>query len=162
MKFTSVADLSSETVSRILQETSDEIVFLHQQRINVEPADRMFDRMRQVMQDTGAGIVYSDGAGQPRIEYQFGSIRDNFEFGPVIAISVPAGRSVWRGGEYRWGGLYDLRLRIAEHHPIVHIPEALYSSSIQDSRPTGEKQFDYVDPRNRDYQIEMEQIATSH
>jgi glycosyltransferase involved in cell wall biosynthesis len=58
--------------------------------------------------------------------------------------------------------LYDLRLRLSEKHAIVRIPEPLYSASMSDARPTGEKQFDYVDPRNRDYQIEMERIATAH
>src|SRR5690348_10858461 len=117
----------------------------------------MFERMRQVMTDTGAGLVYADAVGHPHVEYQLGSIRDNFDFGAVIAVSVPAARKV-QLGEWRWGALYDLRLRLSESFPIVHIAEALYAAAEADTRPTGEKQFDYVDPRNRDYQIEMEQI----
>src|SRR5262249_47254424 len=65
-------------------------------------------------------------------------------------------------GALKWGALYDLRLRISQQHAIVRIPEPLYSAAITDERPTGQKQFDYVDPRNRDYQIEMERIATAH
>ena len=119
----------------------------------------MFSRMIQVMRDTGAGWVYSDSVGQPRIHYQPGSIRDNFNFGSVVAVRADVFE---KGAETGWSSLYDLRLRISEKLPIVRIPEPLYSASIADSRPTGEKQFDYVDPRNRDYQIEMERIATAH
>ena len=119
----------------------------------------MFSRMIQVMRDTGAGWVYSDSVGQPRIHYQPGSIRDNFNFGSVVAVRADVFE---KGAETGWSSLYDLRLRISEKLPVVRIPEPLYSASIADSRPTGEKQFDYVDPRNRDYQIEMERIATAH
>src|SRR5439155_24762289 len=110
----------------------------------------------------GAAMVYSDAIGHPRIDYQPGSIRDNFDFGPVIAVSVEAAREAGSDSPLKWGGLYDLRLKLAEKLPIVRIPEPLYSASVADVRPSGQKQFDYVDPRNRDYQIEMEHIATQH
>jgi len=58
--------------------------------------------------------------------------------------------------------MYDLRLRISESRPIVRIPEPLYQALVTDARPSGQKQFDYVDPRNREYQIEMERLATEH
>ena len=140
-------------------EGSPGITFLGDPCLNIEPGPRMFERMRQVMRETGAGWIYSDSAGHPRIDYQSGSIRDNFDFGAVVAVRAEA---LAGQGEYRWGGLYDLRLRVSEKYPIVRIPEPLYSASVADSRPAGEKQFDYVDPRNRDYQIEMERIATEH
>ena len=98
----------------------------------------------------------------PRIDYQRGSIRDSFDFGPVIAVSLEAAREAVGGNSLKWGGLYDLRLRIAEKRAVVRIPEPLYGASLLDERPTGQKQFDYVDPRNRDYQLEMERIATAH
>jgi hypothetical protein len=115
--------------------------------------------MIQVMRDTGAGWVYSDSSGHPRINYQPGSIRDNFDFGAVVAVR---GEVFEKGTEAHWSSLYDLRLRISGKFPVVRIPEPLYSSSVADARPTGQKQFDYVEPRNRDYQIEMERIATAH
>jgi hypothetical protein len=121
----------------------------------------MIDRMTQVLRD-GAGWVYADGMNQLRLDYQPGSIRDSFDFGPVLGISLSAARDCGFGGDWRWGGLYDLRLRISEKHSIVRIPEPLYRASVADARPTGQKQFDYVDPRNREYQIEMERIATGH
>jgi Glycosyl transferase family 2 len=119
----------------------------------------MFQRMIQVMRDTGAGWVYSDSVGQPRIHYQTGSIRDNFDFGAVIAVRADAFE---KGAETGWSSLYDLRLRISGKYPVVRIPEPLYSAAAADTRPTGQKQFDYVDPKNRDYQIEVERIATAH
>src|SRR5215467_10021712 len=98
----------------------------------------MFERMSQVISDTGAGFVYSDSVGHQRIDYQRGSIRDNFDFGAVVAVSVKAVAGLT---ETRWGGLYELRLRISEKSRIVRIPEPLYSASQLDSRPTGQKQF---------------------
>src|SRR5215510_15697223 len=112
----------------------------------------MFERMTQVMHETGAGLVYSDSMGHPRIDCQRGAIRDNFDFGAVIAVRVKAIPDLM---ETRWGGLYDLRLRISEKHFIVRIPEPLYAASVMDTRPSDQKQFDYVDPKNRKYQREI-------
>ena len=134
-------------------------IFLGDPRVNLDPGPQMFERMIQVMRDTGAGWVYSDSNGHRRINYQPGSIRDNFDFGAVVAVRAEAFE---KGAEAHWSSLYDLRLRISGKFPVVRIPEPLYSSSVADARPTGQKQFDYVDPRNRDYQIEMERIATAH
>ena len=155
-------DFSSATISEILTNASEDVLFLADPRLNVEPDPGLFDRMSRAITDSRAGLVYSDSKDHPRIDYQIGSIRDNFDFGPIIAISTGAARQVWQGGTFRWAGLYDLRLRLSEQHPIVRVPESLYSFSTSDTRSSGEKQFDYVDPRNRDYQIEMEHVATEH
>jgi hypothetical protein len=153
---------SSASVQRLIETASSDILFLGDPRVEIEPGALMFDRMAHVMRETGAGWVYSDSAEYPRIDYQVGSIRDGFDFGPVVALSIPAARRVGIDSVWKWGALYDLRLRISEQYPIVRIPESLYKASQSDERPTGQKQFDYVDPRNRDYQIEMERIATAH
>ncbi len=161
MKLISPTDRSSTALQHLIQGADSEILYIADARVAVQAGQRMFERMRQVITDTGAGLVYADAVGHPYVDYQLGSIRDNFDFGAVVAISVPAARQV-QIGEWRWGALYDLRLRLSESFPVVHISEPLYGAAESDTRPTGEKQFDYVDPRNRDYQIEMEQIATSH
>jgi hypothetical protein len=122
----------------------------------------MFERMSRVAAETGAGWVYADGVGQPRIDYQPGGIRDTFDFGPVVAVPVRLAMEAGLEEGLRWGGLYDLRLRLSERAPVVRIPEPLYTASAADSRPSGEVLFDYVDPRHRDYQVEMERIATAH
>jgi Glycosyl transferase family 2 len=152
-------DTSSASLLELAAAAADDILFLGDPRVNIEPGARMFERMAQVMHETGAAWIYSDSVDHPRIDYQRGSIRDNFDFGAVIAIRVKAIRGL---GESCWGGLYDLRLRISEEGSLVRIPEPLYAASVSDSRPSGQKQFDYVDPKNREYQIEMESIATEH
>lgn len=162
MTLTCLSDFSSASISEILERATSDVVFIGEPRVHIEPGTRMFERMAQAIGDSGAGLVYSDSKDHPRIDYKLGSIRDNFDLGPVIAVSVRAAREVWEGGNTRWAGLYDLRLRLSEKFPIVRIPEPLYASSIADARPSGEKQFDYVDPKNRDYQIEMEEVATAH
>jgi len=159
--FTYPKDLSSFSLGQILERATADVLFLGDPRVQIQAGPALFERMKRALAD-GAGLVYSDSEGHPRIDYQRGSIRDNFDFGPVLGISVPAARKVWEGGDYRWAGLYDLRLRLSEAFPVVHISEPLYNSSVVDSRSSGEKQFDYVDPKNRDYQIEMEQAATAH
>ena len=155
-------DYSSASIQRVLDAADSDLLFLGDPRVNIEPGPRMFDRMAQVIRETGAGWVYADAVGHPRIDYRSGSIRDSFDFGPVVGVSVQAARQSGIDSTWKWGGLYDLRLRISEKHAIVRIPEPLYSASMIDARPMDQKQFDYVDPRNRDYQIEMERIATAH
>ena len=155
-------DYSSATIQGLVDSADSDILFLGDPRVAIEPGPRMFDRMARVTRESGAGWVYADAAGHPRVDYQSGSIRDGFDFGPVICLSVEAARRSGSGGDWIWGGLYDMRLRISAKYTIVRIPEPLYSASLIDERPTGQKQFDYVDPRNRDYQVEMESIATAH
>jgi hypothetical protein len=155
-------DYSSASIQELIDAADADVVFIGDPRVEIDPAPRMLDRMAQVLRATGAGWVYADAVGHPRIDYQLGSIRDNFDFGPVICVSVKAARQAGIDAGWKWGGLYDLRLRISAKHPIVRIPEPLYGASALDARPSGQQQFDYVDPRNRAYQIEMEQIATAH
>ncbi|HJU28809.1 MAG TPA: glycosyltransferase family A protein [Candidatus Binataceae bacterium] len=155
-------DYSSTSVRELIDAADTDVVFIGDPRARVEPGPRMFDRMTHILRETGAGIVYADAADHPRIDYQKGGIRDNFDFGPVIAVSVAAARQSGPGGDWKWGGMYDLRLRVSQERPIVRIPEPLYDAAATDARPTGERQFDYVDPRNREYQAEMERIVTAH
>jgi hypothetical protein len=142
---------------------------------HVEFGARALDRFVQVADDTEAGLLYSDfrertGAEineHPLIDYQLGSLRDNFDFGSVLLFSRSAAQvSLQEYGvvadAVRWGGLYDLRLKLSTDFEIVRIPEPLYTRAAVDTRASGERLFDYVDPRQRDYQIEMERIATEH
>jgi hypothetical protein len=162
LSLTLAPDHSSSAIRELISSATSDVLFLADPRVPIQPGVHMFERMSQVMRDYGAGLAYSDSVNHPRIDYQFGSIRDNFDFGPLIAVSIKAAREAGLEDNWKWAGLYDLRLRLSEKWPIVRIPEPLYSASVADKRPTGEKQFDYVDPRNRDYQVEMEQVATTH
>ena len=129
-------------------------------------------RLMQICDDTGAGMVYSDYyekkndvmSPHPVIDYHEGSLRDDFNFGSVVLYDASAFRDACSRMDtaYSFAGLYDLRLKISQKYPLIHIQELLYTEVETDTRKTGEKQFDYVDPRNRAVQIEMEGACTHH
>lgn len=153
---------SSGALSALLDAAASDVLFLADPRVAVAPRPRMFERMAQALRDTGAGWVYSDAAGHPRIDYRPGSLRDTFDFGPVVALSVPLAREARLAEGLRYSAPYDLRLRLSERAPVVRVPEPLYASGPLETRPSGEAQFDYVDPRNREVQVERERVATEH
>lgn len=127
---------------------------------NVRFGARALERFRQIADDTGADWLYSDSSGHPRIDLQAGALRDDFDFGEVVLLRTSAFRAALDNmPEWKWAALYDLRLRMDS---IYHISECLYEAEETDTRKSGEKQFDYVDPRNRDVQIEMEKACTEH
>ncbi len=130
-------------------------------------------RILQVAEDTGAALVYCDyikrEAGglkpHPTIDYQLGSIRDDFDFGSVILVDAGLVSEFAKTAEarrYQSATLYALRLFLSRKGVIFHLNECLYTEEELDLRLSGEKQFDYVDPKNRQVQIEMEQAATFH
>ena len=130
------------------------------------------ERMIQVMDNTGAAMVYADRyvvkSGQteksPTIDYQFGSLRDDFDFGAVVMLRTSSLKEAASrmNADYRFAGFYDLRLKLSQKYELVHINEYLYTEQERDLRLSGQKQFDYVDPGNRERQIEMEQACTEH
>ena len=126
------------------------------------------ERMLQLAADTGAALVYADhfanGKPAPVIDYQRGSLRDDFDFGGVqlYRTDVLQAAAAAMDADYRHAAPYDLRLRASEAGPLVHVSEYLYYETETDLRKSGEKLFDYVDPRNRDVQIEMEAACTAH
>ncbi len=140
----------------------------------IEFVEHGIERMHQVAESTGAGLVYSDyydidkkqkRTPHPVTDYQLGSIRDDFNFGSVIlfdAATAKTSDAEIAGPDYCHAGLYALRLAVSRRAAVLRIAEFLYSKIEIDVRKSGEKQFDYVDPRNRAVQIEMEQVATDH
>lgn len=130
------------------------------------------ERMLQIAEDSGAAMVYSDRfcflGGQlveaPVIDYQQGSLRDDFDFGGVQLYRTDALKeAVARmDADYKFAALYDLRLKVSQKGSLVHINEYLYYEWESDTRQSGEKLFDYVDPRNRAVQVEMERACTEH
>jgi hypothetical protein len=163
-------DGSGQTLLSLVREAAADgadVLFLGDRRFNMDVPVSSMDRMHEVLDAWGAGIVYSDAHGRPRVDYQMGSIRDDFDFGPLIAVSVPrASAALSQHGlpdaDLKWGGLYDLRLKLSMDAPIAHIPEPLYQATDPDQRTSAQRQFDYVDSASREYQIEMERIATTH
>ncbi len=161
------ADRSASTINDLISSTSGEILFVGDPRVELDIGSTTLERMADVLDGSEAGIVYSDAKERRRIDYQTGSIRDDFDFGPLVCFSMSAVRSaVSKFGavekDLRWSGLYDLRLKISADHPIVRMPERLYGARDPDTRASGERLFDYVDPRQRAYQDEMERVATAH
>ena len=125
------------------------------------------ERMIQVGEDTKAVMVYSDHFNPepaPVIDWQIGALRDDFDFGSVILVRVSALKQVAKemDKDYQYAGFYDLRLRLSRIAAPVHIPEFLYYDVETDLRKSGEKLFDYVDPKNRAVQVEMEKCVTEH
>ncbi len=167
--------LSGAGLLQVLQETQTEYLLLILPGQALELGFRAVERFLQTAQDTKAAWIYSDFRDEANgkvtdhglIDYKLGSLRDNFDFGSVVFISKPATVAAFKqygtiAEDLRWGGLYDLRLKLSTDHQLLRIPEPLYTRVPTDTRLTGEKQFDYVDPRQRDYQIEMEKVATAH
>ncbi len=130
------------------------------------------ERMLKTAVETGAAMVYSDsysikeGRLQPHpvIDYQAGSLRDDFDFGSLLLYDAKVFKSAVSRMEedYLYAGLYDLRLKASLKSFFVRLPEFLYTEMETDSRKSGEKIFDYVDPRNRVVQIEMERACTQY
>ena len=162
----------SETIREIAAATNTDYALVYTKTTTLELGYLALERLLQIAQDTEAGMVYADhfqvkGDEQvkaPVIDYQKGSLRDDFDFGSVLFFNAKALKeSVSRMTEsYLHAGLYDLRLKLSQLYALVHANEYLYSEVEEDNRKSGEKQFDYVDPRNRDRQIEMEKACTQH
>ena len=162
----------SETIREIAADTNTDYALVYTKTTTLELGYLALERLLQIAQDTEAGMVYADhfqvkGDEQvkaPVIDYQKGSLRDDFDFGSVLFFNAKALKeSVSRMTEsYLHAGLYDLRLKLSQLYALVHANEYLYSEVEEDNRKSGEKQFDYVDPRNRDRQIEMEKACTQH
>lgn len=162
---------SSETVKSIADNLNTEFALLVNQDTLLEFGQFALERFTNVANDTGAGLLYSnfyeiEGNNRqkhPVNDYQEGSIRDNFDFGFVLIYRADALKDAANNmPDYDFAGFYDLRLKTSQNYPIERIPEFLYSSIQTDTRKSGEKLFDYVDPKNRDLQIEMEKAATDH
>ena len=178
--FTGVTILSgvslreTETLRSIAEALSQKYVLLYTKSLPLEMGMLALDRIIGVAEDTGADMLYADHyelitgpdgetvrRKHPLIDCQRGALRDDFDFGSVLVFRRTAFRKAVREmkADRKWGALYDLRLRMKR---VVHINEYLYTEIETDSRKSGEKQFDYVDPKNRQVQIEMEEICTEH
>lgn len=163
---------STISVRKISETAKTDFILLYNKTSGLDLGKHALERMIQVCEDTNAGIVYSGYyenkdsrlSPHPVIDYQEGSLRDDFNFGSVILYRTKAFTEAvdLMKSEYKFAGLYDLRLKISVKYRIVHIPELLYTEFEADNRKTGEKQFDYVDPKNRSVQIEMENACTGY
>ena len=164
---------SSNTVSSIAENTDADYVIICTKATPIRWGLYALERFLRTADDTGAVMVYSDHYSvqegklekHPVIDYQAGSLRDDFDFGSlwlVKAQNLLDYAAQQDRQEYQFAGLYDLRLYLSRVGEIFHINEFLYMEDELDTRKSGEKQFDYVNPRNREVQIEMEKACTHH
>lgn len=165
---------STEALREIAKTVGGTYFILYTKPHPLEMGEFAVERMTAVADDMSADMVYADHyelvAGEdgrevrrrhPLIECQKGALRNDFDFGSVLLFRTSSFKKAVEAmdKDWNWGALYDLRLRMDR---IVHMNEYLYTEVETDLRKSGEKQFDYVDPRNREVQIEMEKICTDH
>ena len=172
------SQLSSATLLDIANQAKTEFVVIITKATSLVLGEGALDRLARVASDSGAAMVYADRFERkeeggkwkvekhPAIDYQLGAIRDDFDFGPLLLIRTDLLKQ-WAQERadtllYKYSGLYDLRLWLSRHGELLHLNEFLYTEVEQDLRKSGEKQFDYVNPANRQVQIEREQVATQH
>ena len=157
----------------VAEKATADYVLLQLKPVAITLGAGALERMMAVASDTGAAMVYADRyevkngvvERHPVIDYQEGSLRDDFDFGSLLLIRTSllqkyaaADREV----DYRYAGFYDFRLFLSREGRLFHLNEFLYTEEERDLRASGEKQFDYVNPANREVQIEMEQACTAH
>ena len=164
---------SSNTLMSIAENAQADYVLLQTQPRQIQIGEDALERMLRVASDSDAAMIYADHydmvEGQrkphPVIDYQIGSIRDDFDFGCLSLVKTSLLHTyAMQAGEndYCHAGLYALRLFLSRKGLFFHINEKLYTEEETDTRASGVKQFDYVNPRNREVQIEMEIAATAH
>jgi hypothetical protein len=163
---------STATIKKIASKANTEYTLIYTKSADLRLGMFALDRMLQLAKDSGAGMVYADHyqivnnekKNSPVITYQKGSLRDDFNFGSVLIYKSEELKKAATEMDiaYKFAGIYDLRLKVSQTSELVHINEYLYSEIENDTRKSGEKLFDYVDPKNRDMQIEMEKACTNH
>lgn len=160
------------TIQQIAKETKGEYCLLITKCTPLKLHYLALERLQQIAEDSKAGLVYADHyqlkddkcVNAPVIDYQQGSLRDDFDFGSVLLFNSKALKESCQRmkNSYQHAALYDLRLKLSQRYDLVHANEYLYTEIEEDNRKSGEKQFDYVDPRNQDRQKEMESACTEH
>lgn len=163
---------STASVRKIAEMSTAPFTMIYTKTTDLSFGRFALERFLDVAEDSGAAMVYSDHFNEtdgvrsfaPVIDCQMGSLRDDFDFGSVMVYRTSALKeAVSRmDEEYSYAGLYDLRLKVSQNGSLVHINEYLYYEIETDTRSSGEKLFDYVDPKNRAVQVEMEKACTRH
>lgn len=164
---------SSSTVRSVAENVMADYAMMFLKDVPVSLGQYAIQRMARVAAETDAVMVYSDrmavigGKAEPHpvIDWQEGSLRDDFDFGSVVMVKGNILRGFIGNTDddcYRYAGWYELWLYLSRHGRLFHINEILYTEEQRDNRTSGEKQFDYVNPANRDVQLEMEHAVTAH
>lgn len=159
---------SSETLKKVSEKLKTEYLLFLTEDTLIEFNQFGLERFISIAKSTGAGLLYSDFIEKnsvlklyPVIDYQPGSIRDDFNFGPLLFLKTEAIKKCL-GFDFKFSGLYNLRLSISIEYKIIRIPEFLYSSTKHESKNFSEKLFNYINPENRERQQEMEAVVTEY
>ena len=163
---------SSATMKKIAAAADADFVLLYTKYDTLVPGYFALERLVRLAGDSRAAMLYADSysvvdgkkSNVPVIDYQFGSLRDDFNFGNLLFFCGCCFKKAAEGitANYTAAGLYDLRLRVSRLGDLVHVNEYLYTEIAAPKKEDGESHFSYVDPRNRGAQIEMEQACTDH
>lgn len=165
---------STGTLKHIADKTESDFIFIQIKPGTLKPDFTMMNEWLEAARRQETILGYSDyqqvetstnsESYIPTIDYQTGSIRDDFNFGALVLIKVDELRQFINQNNNDWdhAGFYAFRLWASRKQLPVRYPKACYRFAEPDLRASGKKQFDYVDPRNRERQIEMEQVATLH
>ncbi len=167
---------SSSTVRKIAEKLKASFALLCTAQTPITFGYQAISRMCSVANSVDPALVYADRyvvkngetVKSPTMDFYYGSVRDDFDFGPVMLFSAPTLQKYveeFPDADYTYSGLYDLQLfslRRKRQAALFHICEFLYTEEEKDLRTSGEKQFDYVNPRNREVQKEREIVCTKH
>lgn len=148
---------------------ADYVLYISKEQVDVD-VDKFMDLCNGVPQEASLAYAHynkSVGGGKiaaPTIDYQAGSLRNDFDFGPMLLFSTVALKEYLKEQpeEYDYAGLYQLRLSLSRMGSIYHFCDYVCTEHESDNRKSGEKQFDYVNPAQRNVQIEMELACTHH
>lgn len=163
---------STATLKKIATLANEKYSLVYTKESTLNLGMYALERISKIADDTCAAMAYAnhfliaEGMKKqaPVIAYQKGSLRDDFNFGSLLFYNSKALKDAvaLMDSNYLYAGIYDLRLKVSQKGELVHINEFLYTEIEQDTRKSGEKIFDYVDPKNRAVQIEMEHACTAH
>lgn len=178
------AGLASSTIIRdICRQSTADYALIRLTDAPLTIGMNAMSRLLRAAEETGAAMVYSDYrkatrtdntatdsngttiTPHPVIDYQEGSLRDDFDFGSIVLIRSALLHDFiveHRLSDYKYAAFYELRLYISRRGELFHLNEPLYTEDERDTRASGIKQFDYVNPANREVQIEMERAVTDH
>ncbi len=170
--------MTAQTVREVAAKATTDYVLLFLKETPVKLGLYALKRLLRVAVETDAAMVYSDRyqveggnvVRHPVIDWQLGSVRDDFDFGSVVLVKTELLQDFVKGRpdendtktDFRYAGFYELWLFLSRKGRLFHLNEFLYTEEERDLRASGEKQFDYVNPANRDVQVEMEQAVTAH
>lgn len=172
---------STITLCRIIKYCTTPYFIIYFKDTPLKMGYKAVERMYNIALATDARMVYADRnqlknseiISVPTIDFQPGSIRNDFDFGSVVMVKSDSIHYFWTDSDYdeeedrcikdgfKYAGWYHLWLTFSEDpQSIYHIKETLYTEVETDNRKSGEKQFDYVNPASKDVQLEMEKAAT--